>query len=116
MLETNDWRGMGKPLIPNQKRVNEAIVWHVKVFRKYGGAKKICTLCGRSNATDAAHVIGRAKLGPLRYIDERLGRPLHRHCHEDVDNHRTAWPLEIRQDATRVFNEYAKVKMVVPEE
>lgn len=107
---------MSKPLIGNKTRINESIVWHVKVFRRYGGAKKICTLCLRPGATDAAHVVGRAKLGPLRYIDERLGRPAHRKCHEDVDNHRTSWSLKIRQDAIRAFNEYAKVKMVVPEE
>ena len=82
----------------------------------FAGPKKICALCKTPGATDAAHVIGRAHLGPLRYIDPRLGRPSHRSCHEAVDQYKIQWPLEIRQDAARAANQYAKVPYHIPEE
>lgn len=107
---------MSRPLIPNPKRAAEAAKFHAAVFFMFGGEKKICSLCGVPNATDAAHVIGRAHLGPLRYADPRLARPAHRSCHVAVDAHRISWPLAIRQDAAIAHNLLAKVKLMVPTE
>lgn len=106
---------MSRPLIANQKRQNEAAVFHRDVFREYAGPKKMCYLCGKSGATDAAHVLGRGtKLGPLRYASPRLARPAHRLCHERVDRHEIDWPLDILRDAILAHNEIAKVKLEVP--
>lgn len=101
---------MSRPLIANPKRASEASAYHRKVFARYGHA---CVFCGHQ-ATDAAHVIGRAHLGPLRYADERLSRPSCRSCHERVDRNEIQWPLAILRDAIKVHNKIARVKIEVP--
>jgi len=105
---------MSKPLIGNPKRDSEANKWHTAVFSAYGGPKRICAHCGRPGATDAAHVIGRAHLGPLRYADVRFGRPAHRACHEDLDQGRARWKMDILRDAIRAHNKIAKVPIQEP--
>ena len=105
---------MSKPLTANPKRQSEAAAWHRKVFAAYGGPKRICALCGGSGATDAAHVVPRAILGPLRYADERLGRPAHRGCHEKQEAGTIDFSIAIRRDAIRAHNTIAKIPLMVP--
>lgn len=105
---------MSRPLQANPKRASEANAFHAAVFTLYGGEKRLCALCGKPGATDAAHVIGRAHLGPLRYADPRLARPAHRDCHIEVDSNRTDWPLAIRRDAVKAHNAISKVPMQEP--
>lgn len=104
-----------KPLIANKDREGEAKRYHDAVFAMFGGKKKICALCGHAGATDSAHVIGRAHLGPLRYADPRMARPAHRHCHEAQERGEIDFSLAIRRDAVAAHNAIAKVKMVMPE-
>lgn len=105
---------MSRPLQPDPKRVREATQFHRDVFATYGGAKKICALCNRPGASDAAHVIPRSKLGPLRYADVRFARPAHRLCHDQVDRHIIEWPIHILADAISAHNQIAKVKLQLP--
>lgn len=103
---------MSKPLIANPRRQSESAKFHRAVFAMFG---YVCALCGGKGATDAAHVLNRgSNLGPLRYASPRFARPAHRSCHDAVDRHEIAWPLAMRQDAVRAFNEIAKTKMEVP--
>jgi hypothetical protein len=107
---------VSKPLAVKADAQKKAAAWHHEVFTMFGGPRKICALCQKPGATDAAHVVGRGtKLGPLRYASPRLGRPLHRLCHEKVDRHEIDWPLDMRIDATLAHNEIAKVKLQVPD-
>lgn len=103
-----------RPLVKNPKRESEAARWHRQVFSAYGGPKRLCAHCGKPGATDAAHVVGRAKLGPLRYADARLGRPLHRQCHRDIDEGRARWARAILRDAIAAHNAIAKVPLQLP--
>ena len=80
----------------------------------FGGEKRICAFCKRGGATDAAHVIARAHLGPLRYADPRLGRPAHRHCHEDQEAGKIDFDIAVRRDAITAHNAIAKIKIVMP--
>ena len=107
---------MSKPLIANKKRKSEESAFHSRVFSRYAGPKKLCYFCGRPGATDAAHVIGKAHLGPLRFSDERLARPAHRECHEAQTRNEIDWAFEIRLDAVRAHNEISKVKLQEPSE
>jgi len=106
---------MTKPLIANPKRQSEASRFHREVFAMFGGPKRVCALCGKPGATDAAHVIARAHLGPLRYADPRLARPAHRECHEAQERGVIRFSLLIRQDAVIAHNALAKIKLVVPD-
>lgn len=103
-----------RPLVKNPKRETEAAKWHREVFAAYGGPKRICSHCERPGATDAAHVIARAKLGPLRYADVRFGRPLHRTCHEEIDRSRARWKIAILREAITAHNKIAKVPIPLP--
>jgi hypothetical protein len=105
---------MSKPLIANRERASEASVFHASVFAMFGGPKKLCSLCGKPGSTDAAHVIARAHLGPLRYADPRLARPAHRSCHEAQERREIEFSLEIRRDAITAHNAISKIKMVMP--
>jgi len=105
-----------KPLQENPKRKSEASSFHREVFKAYGGLQKLCYLCWGGGATDAAHVIARSQLGPLRYASPRLARPAHRSCHEMQEAGRVEFELAIRRDAAFAHNEIAKVKIQVPEE
>lgn len=106
-----------RPLQVRRETVHAASKFHRAVFRMFGGATKICALCGKPGATDAAHVINRgSKLGPLRYIDPRLARPAHRACHDAQGRGEIDFSLAIRQDATRAHNLYAKQKLQEPVE
>lgn len=105
---------MTKPLVPDAKRASEATRFHRGVFAMFGGPKKICSLCGRPGATDAAHVIKRSHLGPLRYADPRFARPAHRQCHERQERNEIEFSLAIRQDAIRAHNAIAKIKIQEP--
>lgn len=101
---------MSRPLVADGKRKSEAHTFHRRVFAKHG---KACYFCG-SAATDAAHVIGRAHLGPLRYADPHFARPTCRRCHDAVDRNEIKWPIAILRDAVKHFNKLAKVPMVMP--
>jgi hypothetical protein len=103
---------MSRPLVANPKRKTDASNFHRRVFRKWGNNCKLCTR--KAPATDAAHVIGRAHLGPHRYASEHFARPAHRDCHDAVDRNETRWPLAIVRDAIRHFNKLAKTKMELP--
>jgi hypothetical protein len=103
-----------KPLLPNPRRKSEAQKWHRDVFAIYGGVAKICALCGKPGATDAAHVIPRAQLGKWRYADPRLGRPAHRECHERQERSEIDFSSAIRKEAVRVHNIFAKVPLPMP--
>jgi hypothetical protein len=102
---------VSRPLIANKKRQPESSGFHKAVFARYG---YVCILCKRANATDAAHVIGRAHLGSLRYADVRLARPLCRSCHVRVDENKIVWPKTVLRDATRAHNRIAKVPLPEP--
>lgn len=97
---------MSKPLVANPMRAGEASAFHRAVFARFGNR---CALCGGLGATDAAHVVSRVKLGPLRYADPELARPLHRVCHVEVDSNRVAWPAKIVAAAVAAHNRLAKV-------
>lgn len=103
-----------KPLIGNPQRISEAAAFHKIVFTRYGGPKKICALCSKPGATDAAHVIPRSKLGPLRYADPRFARPAHRFCHNRQERGEIDFTLAIRREAVRAHNEIAKIPMREP--
>jgi hypothetical protein len=105
---------MSKPLIANRERQSEATRFHREVFLTFGGPTKICSLCGKPGATDAAHVIPRAHLGKLRYASVFFARPAHRHCHEAQHRGETDFSLQIRRNAISVHNAMAKVPMVLP--
>lgn len=100
-----------RPLLANPKRQSEASRFHKAVFARYGRG---CVLCNSAKATDAAHVIGRAHLGSLRYADVRLARPLCRSCHILVDEKKIAWPKSVLRDAIRAHNAIAKVPIAEP--
>lgn len=106
-------RRMSKPLIAAKQHKSDAAKWHRDVFNLWG---RKCYLCRRkSDATDAAHVIGRgSRLGPLRFASPHFGRPAHRDCHERVDRHEIAWPIAIVRDAIRHHNQLSKAKIVLP--
>ncbi len=106
---------MSKPLIADPKRVSEAAAYHRAVFAEYGGPKKVCALCGKPGAVDAAHVVPRSMLGPLRYADPRMARPAHRACHEAQERGDMRFSLAIRRGAVLAHNEIAKVPLVVPD-
>lgn len=106
---------MSRPLITDPKLQSAAANFHRDVFAAYGGPKRICALCGKSGATDAAHVLKRSHLGTLRYSDVRFARPAHRTCHIEQESNRIDFALEIRIDAVLAHNQIAKVKMVVPD-
>lgn len=98
---------MSRPLLADPKRNSEAARFHREVFAMFGYA---CFHCGK-HATDAAHVLNRAmKLGPLRYCDPRLARPLCRPCHDA----KKPWPIAVQRDAVKAHNLYAKVKLTLP--
>jgi hypothetical protein len=104
---------VSRPLLADPKRKSEAARFHAAVFARWG---RSCVLCDRkAPAVDAAHVLGRAHLGPHRYASEHFGRPLHRDCHDRVDRSEIRWPRSIVRDAIRHFNKIAKVKMRLPE-
>ena len=105
---------MSKPLIANHARQSEASKFHRDVFAFFGGPKRVCALCGKPGATDAAHVIARARLGPLRYANPRLARPAHRECHERQERGEIDFSLAIRRDAVHAHNAIAKIKLVMP--
>ena len=105
---------MSKPLIANAERQAEAAAFHRAVFTAYGGPKKLCVFCGKQGATDAAHVIPRSRLGPLRYADARLARPAHRECHERQERGEIDFSLAVRRDAVKAHNQIAKIKMEMP--
>ena len=106
---------MSKPLIPDPKRQSEAAKFHRDVFERYGGPKRLCALCGKPGATDAAHVLRRSHLGPLRYADAQFARPAHRPCHEKVDRYEISWPKEIMLEVIRAHNRIAKIQIREPE-
>jgi hypothetical protein len=103
-----------RPLLDNPKRKNEAARFHREVFALYGGPKRLCVFCGRQGATDAAHVISRSKLGPLRYADPRFARPAHRRCHMEQEAGLIDFAIEIQRDAIAAHNEISKIKLVMP--
>lgn len=105
-----------KPLLARAETVRAATKFHHGVFKRYGGPRKVCFLCFKPGASDAAHVVPRSKLGPLRYADVRLGRPAHRVCHERQERGLIDFMFEIRLDAIRCHNEIAKIKLVEPTE
>lgn len=105
---------MTRPLLPRAETVRAATKFHHEVFRAFAGPKKTCYLCYRPGATDAAHVIKRSHLGPLRYADVRLARPAHRHCHERQERGDIAFHLDIRIDAVRAHNAIAKIPLQEP--
>ena len=105
---------MSRPLIANPKRQSEAAAFHKAVFQLFGGPKKICALCDKPGATDAAHVIPRSKLGPLRYVDPRFARPAHRACHMAQERGEIEFSLIIRRSAVHAHNTLAKIKMELP--
>ncbi len=79
---------MSRPLTANPKRKNEASTFHSIIFKGWGHK---CYHCG-NKATDAAHVISRAHLGPHRYAAPLAnGRPLCRTCH-DSQGIEWVWP------------------------
>jgi hypothetical protein len=106
---------LSKPLIANNKRQSESAAFHKAVFQAFGGPKRLCSLCGKPGATDAAHVVPRAILGPLRYADARLARPAHRGCHEAQERGERDFAIEIRRDAIRAHNLISKVRLMEPE-
>ena len=105
---------MSKPLMANPARNAEANSFHQMVFAEYGGPKRLCIFCGKPGATDAAHVIPRSKLGPLRYACIEFARPAHRHCHESQERGEIDFPIDVRRDAVRAHNQIAKVRMEMP--
>jgi len=105
-----------RPLLINPRAGASAAQFHREVFAVFGGPKKLCVFCGKPNATDAAHVIKRSHLGPLRYCDPRLARPAHRACHEKQERNEISFTLETRRDAALAVNLYAKVPYPVPTE
>jgi hypothetical protein len=105
---------VSKPLIANPKRSSEAATFHRLVFAAYGGPRRLCALCGKPGATDAAHVVPRAILGPLRYASVALARPAHRQCHERQERGEIDFPLTVRRNAIAAHNKLAKVLLVAP--
>jgi hypothetical protein len=105
---------MSKPLISNPKRQSEASRFHARVFALYGGPRKICELCKKPGATDAAHVVSRTALGPHRYADPGLARPAHRECHERQTRHEIHFDIRTQRAAIKVANLFCKVKIVMP--
>jgi hypothetical protein len=105
---------VSKPLIANPKRASEASRFHRLVFAAYGGPRRLCALCGKPGAVDAAHVVPRAALGPLRYAVVALARPAHRQCHERQERGEIDFPITVRRDAIRAHNKVAKVRLEVP--
>ncbi len=98
----------------NPKRFREASRYHDDVFAFWG---PYCYLCPMRTpvAQDAAHVIPRSKLGPLRYANVHFARPAHRICHERQERNEIDWSLRIKQDATIEYNNLSKIGMKVPE-
>ena len=84
---------MSKPLTVDPGMAAKASKYHAEVFKFWG---YFCVLChGKAPATDAAHVIPRSKLGPLRYADVHFARPAHRKCHELQEAGKLDFSLEI---------------------
>lgn len=102
---------MSRPLIANKKRHAEASTFHRDCFKAHGNA---CFFCGK-NATDAMHIIPRAKLGPLRYeIPFQNSRPGCRSCHEREEAGELHFPIRLQRIAIAAHNKIAKVKLEMP--
>jgi hypothetical protein len=104
---------VSRPLLPKRERVDEAAKFHKAVFAMWGNRCVWCPKVKRP-ATDAAHVIARALLGPLRYADPGLARPAHRECHDRQTNGEIVFPIAVRRAAVRCHNKIAKVKLQIP--
>lgn len=102
---------MSKPIIPDRRLGRAAAEFHRRVFAAYGGPLKLCSLCGKAGATDAAHVIPRSQLGILRYARIEFGVPAHRACHERQERGEIDFSPFIRRRAVEAHNEIAKVPL-----
>jgi hypothetical protein len=99
---------LSKPLIPNPKRRDEASKFHATVFSKWGHK---CYKCN-GRATDAAHVISRARLGPHRYAAASInGRPLCRSCHEGQEAGLWDFPEFVKKKAIAALNRICKIPL-----
>jgi len=106
-----------RPLQAKAKTTKDARTWHNEVFALYGNLCWFGKRVGhpKKRAIDAAHVINRGtKLGPLRFADARLGRPLCRECHDAQGAHEIEFSLKDQREAVAAHNEIAKVKLVMP--
>lgn len=107
---------MSRPLTADPKLNREANEFHKRVFRKYGSLCWFGKRMGhpKRRAIDAAHIISRGtNLGPLRYADERLARPLCRECHDRQGAHDPQYRFAYAdyKDAVLAHNAIAKVKI-----
>jgi hypothetical protein len=102
---------MSRPLITDPKQRSLAAKFHADVFAMFGGPKRMCFLCDKPGATDAAHVVSRTLLGPHRYADPRLARPAHRTCHDRQTRHEIEFSPKIRREAIKVANALCRVKI-----
>jgi hypothetical protein len=108
---------MSRPMISrvkpkaNPKRKSEAATFHRSCFKAWGDK---CFFCG-GKATDAMHVIARAKLGPLRYeIPVQNSRPGCRACHDRQGAGELKFPIGVLRTAISAHNKIAKVPMEMP--
>jgi hypothetical protein len=104
---------MSRPLTANLKRNSEANDFHRRVFAKYGVLCWFGKRLGhpKKRAIDAAHILGRGtRLGPLRYVDVRLARPLCRECHDRQGAHDPKYQFDYAdyKDAVLAHNAIAK--------
>ena len=99
-----------KPMVDAKRRQRErmAAAWHKAVFLAHGDK---CYWCGKK-ATDAAHIIPRSRLGPLRYeMPVENGRPACRTCHELQERGMLVFEAKDLFAAVRHHNRIAKVPL-----
>lgn len=106
---------MSKPLIADPKQFRDANAYHRAVFAEYGS---LCWFGARvwhpkKRANDAAHILKKSHLGPLRFADVRFARPLCRECHlrQEANDPKFQFAYADYKIAVLAHNEIAIVKI-----
>ena len=86
--------------------------FHRRCFDAWG---PFCYWC-YGIATDAAHIIGRAKLGKHRYAEPVMNsRPACRTCHRAQTDNKLEFALADRLMAVAALNKHLTIPLPVPE-
>jgi predicted restriction endonuclease len=102
---------MSRPLLANPKGKSEAAEFHRRVFKRWGNK---CYFC-EGPATDACHIVSRAKLGPKRYAcPEENGRPGCRLHHELQESGILGFDKPDIRAAVSALNAVLKTKLEMP--
>jgi len=103
---------MSKPLVANSRRNSESSAFHRAVFDAWGHK---CYFGWNHQATDAAHIIPRSRLGKQRYACAKMnGRPVCRRHHEAQEAGLIDFTLADRRRAVVALNKVLKDRIQEP--